>query len=249
VKLAFLLKWRMWMLYLVLGAVGFAAVDRDTAVLNYINNLKGVEVDLEKFAQRKEEFKTSALREGVRYYKELLRISPFSAYAHANLGFCYFYLGDYQKAMKAYLRAVEIQPNLYSFHCDLGMICLEKKEFKQAVGFFGDCLTLIPRAERSYLNLVKTLNERGIKEGARIFAQFALRARSDREQAYAGLVSSYFNLKDYAAMRRVAFEGEKLYPQNPIFRATNLSLAQGLKARAKATLHFNYFLTDKVAYE
>lgn len=237
------------MLYLVLGAIGFAAIHRDTAVLNYINNLKGVEVYLEKFSQEKEKFDAAALREGVRYYTELSRISPTSAYAQANLGFCYFYLGHYEKATKAYRRAIEIQPRFYSFYCDLGTICSAKNDFKQAVGFFQNCLTLIPRAERSYLSLVKALNERGAKEGVRIFAQFAFQARSDREQAYLGLASSYFNLKDYEQMRQTALEGAQRYPQNPIFRNISLSLPEGFKGKIKPAVHFNYFLNDKITYE
>jgi len=46
------------------------------------------------------------------------------AIAHGNLGSCYYDLGDYGSAIKAFNYAIQLEPNFPDAYNNLGMLCL-----------------------------------------------------------------------------------------------------------------------------
>ena len=59
------------------------------------------------------------LRNGVLAFEGNLRMNPHDAISWASLGYCYFGLGEYDKAVAAYQKAVALRPDFEKFQKDL----------------------------------------------------------------------------------------------------------------------------------
>lgn len=187
---------RCWVLYLIAGVILFFFVDSSVARLNRLNHLKQVEHQIKSFEQGLAPLNTEELRWAVRYYRELLRFFPPSDLIYGNLGFCYYYLKDYAKALEAYQKAVSLEPHVYFYYWDMGVISFQVGDMKTALSFFETSLKLMPATVVYYERLTERLPEKN-KYMVSLVEYLKNRAVADEERVYyyGGLAN--FLLGDY----------------------------------------------------
>lgn len=84
------------------------------------------------------------LKEFERYYEKAALFMPRSAEARALKGYSYYYGGDKVKAQRAYSQAVRMNPKLFNFYYNLGIIALDRKDHKKAFAHFKDSVAVDP---------------------------------------------------------------------------------------------------------
>lgn len=74
-------------------------------------------------------------------------VSPGSPKAWNNMGDIYAGKGDYQNAIKAFQRAIELRPNYVDAHHNVGVTYLQMKDFDNAIVWFEKALAIHPIAQ------------------------------------------------------------------------------------------------------
>ena len=116
-----------------------------------------MEQSVKSFEQGLVPFNAEEFKWAARYYRELLRFFPPNDLVYGNLGFCYFYLGDYERAIRAYQRAMDLEPHLYLYYWDMGLILFQVGEVRSATFFFDTALRLLPSTVVFYETLAEKL--------------------------------------------------------------------------------------------
>lgn len=75
------------------------------------------------------------------------KVSPTSPKAWNNMGDIYAGKGDYQSAIRAFQRAIELRPNYVDAHHNIGVTYLQMKEFDKAIEWFEKALAIHPIAQ------------------------------------------------------------------------------------------------------
>jgi tetratricopeptide (TPR) repeat protein len=148
---------RPFFLYLILVALSFRFIDRDKAMVNYLNNFSSLEAYLSALADETAEFDRIRLIEGTHYYQQLSSCFPKDAIWQGNLGFCYFSLERYNDAYKAFTAASRLEPENYSYHFDKGAVLVKLKKPYQAMTSYYRSIKLTELVESSYAEAIKTL--------------------------------------------------------------------------------------------
>lgn len=200
---------RIIILYIMGTIIFMGAIDQRKAKINNLNYLKGIEGYLQNFLDQTEEYDEKKLKEGLKYYRALRRFLPSNAYVFGNLGFCYFYLHDYPKAIASYKKAIELQPTFFAFHYDIGRIYFLMADFKNAQKFLEGSLPLISNAEAHYTYLIKSLLEKNRKDIIPEIFKLAQRLKEDSAEIYITLSKVYSALKDYRRGEEVVGESKK----------------------------------------
>lgn len=86
----------------------------------------------------------SVIRRGVYYYRNYTFLQPQSAVAFSALGFCYYYLGKYDAALKSYIKARQLNPNLLGISYNIGVVYVRKGDIKKAIAAFNKAVSISP---------------------------------------------------------------------------------------------------------
>lgn len=146
-----------------------------------------------------EEVDANKVREYVRYYNQVVDFIPKQAGAYGILGFCYYYLGEYEKAFYAYQKAIALNPAFFWFHYNLGLIYFNTGQYAEAVKAFqkatqtrADFTLMTMSSSKVYIQL------RLLVEG------FEDAALPNLQQAYQNsfklLILSYYQLNDFPSV-------------------------------------------------
>ena len=138
-----------WALTIVLVA-GFAAKaahDYHWARLRVVNSLMvSLEYkDLLVLEQPDGKLKDYQLKHFKSYFEQVALLMPGQADAYAMAGFCSYYLGQRTKALKAYQKAIAINPEFLWFYYDAGMICFMQEDYAKASEYFQKALLTRPQ--------------------------------------------------------------------------------------------------------
>ena len=106
------------------------------------------------------------LNKYLRYFQSLTQGHDSQPDSHAMIGFCYYHLGQADKALTAYQKAVSLKPDFLFFQYDLGVIYLEQGQYRQALESFKKALETRPQDNVRYLR------------GSKIFVYMIYRAGS-----------------------------------------------------------------------
>lgn len=90
---------------------------------------------------------------GIEYYKDLIDLLGPLASVYANMGYCYYYLGQFPQALEMYDKAIALNAGLYWYHWDKGMIYADLKEYDKAASFLQKALETMPATIRFYVDL------------------------------------------------------------------------------------------------
>ncbi len=128
-----LLLSRCFFIYLILGSVVFALINKDVLITTRINFLMQSEVDVKAFAVGGGDIDPQILRMAIRYYRELSYFLPKDGIVQGNMGFCYFYLKDYRQSLESYQRAIEMEPHIGALQWDAAMVLFQSGKTQEAI--------------------------------------------------------------------------------------------------------------------
>lgn len=94
--------------------------------------------------------------EASKAYKNAIRINPFFAQAHNNLGYCYKELHYYTYAVEEYLRAIELMPENAGFYYNLGNAYTHLERIDDAFNAYKKAIEFDPQFAKAHYNLGRT---------------------------------------------------------------------------------------------
>lgn len=92
----------------------------------------------------------------VRAYKNALRINPFFAQAHNNLGYCYKEMHYYSWAVEEYQKAIELIPDNAGYYYNLGNAYTHLEKIEEAFNAYKKAVELDPTFAKAHYNLART---------------------------------------------------------------------------------------------
>ena len=87
----------------------------------------------------------------LRYFKEVARLSPQRADAVGMQGFCYYHLGQYDRAVEAYKKAIGLAPQFFGFHYNLAVVNFKIGQYAKAADELNKMLSADPRTSIAYI--------------------------------------------------------------------------------------------------
>ena len=99
------------------------------------------------------------LRHFEKYFRELARLMPAFADAHAMAGFCFYHLGKKTQALKEYQKAIAINPEFLWFYYNAGMICFLQGNYGQAAAYFQKALLTKPEINLAIISQSKVFTD------------------------------------------------------------------------------------------
>ena len=101
-----------------------------------------------------------SIDEAIWFYKEAIRLNPFWADPHNNLGILYINKGNFPLAKEGFIKAVHLNPdslsykeNLGNLYVQMGYEAYKNGEFKEAIWLYNEKLRLYPEDISARKNL------------------------------------------------------------------------------------------------
>ncbi len=148
---------------------------------------------------------------------------------HVRAGNVLYDQGKYEEAAKAYLQAIEVDPNWYSPHYELGQTYGQLKRSADAVRELELALKLNPDCSLCYQALGNIADDNGNSDQAIGFYKKAIGAAPEDGQPHFNLAIAYLRLNRVDDSISELREAERLSPKyaSPYFVLGNLSYRQG----------------------
>ena len=89
-------------------------------------------------------------------YNDVLKKDTNYLAAHNNLGILLNQIGEHQKAINCFQKAIQINPNYESAHNNLGFLLFKKEEYQKAVNCFQKAIQINPNYTDAFYNLGNT---------------------------------------------------------------------------------------------
>lgn len=141
----------------------------------------------------------SALRhfdEFVHFYEQLLEYMPYTADAFGMLGFVHYHMGNKDKALAAYQRAIELNPLYFWFYYNKGFVHFERGEYTQALGLFRDAMSTSPDTAMSFIYMSKVFIP--VREVTQDYqGTINVRLHKAYRECYKLVLMSQYFMKDY----------------------------------------------------
>ncbi len=91
------------------------------------------------------------LKAYLRYFKDVARLSPQRADAVGMQGFCYYHLGQYDRAVESYTKAIGLVPQFFGFHYNLAVVDFKTGQYAKAADELNKALSFDPKASLAYI--------------------------------------------------------------------------------------------------
>ena len=95
------------------------------------------------------------LEQYVLYFRTLANLLPKFSVAYGMAGYCYYYLGDTDKAISAYRQAIRFNPQFFWFYYNLGLIYYQQGKYDQAAGIFKKAIATHPDDAMLFMNTAR----------------------------------------------------------------------------------------------
>lgn len=191
---------RLFILYLILFYLFLLNVDYDdlaskgrgAALSRLMPNHVWVTLHLEHHGRAPDMY----LQEFVHYYEQLLEYMPYVGDAHGMLGFVHYQMGNKDKALKAYQRALEINPLYFWFYYNKGLIHFENGEYHEALEMFRGGMNTSADSTMSFIYMSKIFVP--VREATNDYqGTINVRLKKAYRDCYKMVLMSQYSLKDY----------------------------------------------------
>ena len=206
---------RAWMLYLAMAVALFFLLDRDQVGDDILNACRPSMDYVHDFSYGKNNFSKDELKRSIAYYETLLLANANQPFAYANMGFCYFYLGDTDRAVDCYRKSLALASYVYATYFDLGFVFLSRGDYAQSARYFEKSRSLIPLDRQKFLEVLKIPPKYQADPGLAADSVLFQRIAYDLRMIHVHLGKIYLQLKDYARLKYIADEGVLLFPEDP----------------------------------
>ncbi len=148
-------------------------------------------------------------------YLKFLKLEPRDALAAwNNLGVCYKEMKDFDKAVSALKKALELDPLLVSAYFNLGEVYGRLRNFTASSQNYERALSLNPRSRRIYIGAADTYYNLGrAADSARVLKR-CLSTWPDFVLGYVKLARAYFEQKEYGLALDAVEKALELAPDN-----------------------------------
>ena len=197
---------RVGTFYLILLLLSPFVVNYDKVRAKALNFIKPPSYEyLVDFAEGREPFNEKKMRRYTNYYQRIADYAPHRADAQAILGSCYYSLGKKEKAIQHYASAVELDPTVFLFHYNLGLIYFQYGQFEGAAKLFHNALATQPDQCLKFI-IVSKIFYPLMKIFTTDVTKMPPRLESIYQNCYELLVRSYYQQRDHESVLRYATE-------------------------------------------
>ncbi len=102
------------------------------------------------------------VEEGIRNYRESIRLNPKNADAHYNLGNALAQKGLLREAISSYQEALRLDSDLNAAHFNLGIALFNNGQLNEAVAEYRQAIRADPEFDAAYVNLGVALYKKGL---------------------------------------------------------------------------------------
>ena len=201
---------RCFILYVLAAVVFLGLINHKKVIYKTLDRWQRSPEHLIEFARGKVPFNLFRLRYDIRYYQNLIKVAPNLATAYSDIGFCYYYLGELDKAIAYHKKAISLDPKLFGLHYNLGQIYFQKGNIKEAVKSFEKAIEVGFDAH-SLQTRVITPFEKG--DSAEL-GDNAVILQKGYSQCYQMIIKGYEQLNDYQNILVKSIEAIKTNPGN-----------------------------------
>ena len=106
------------------------------------------------------------VEEGIRNYRESIRLNPKNADAHYNLGNALAQKGLLKEAITSYREALRTDSDLNAAHFNLGIVLFNNGQIDEAIVEYREALRSNPDFDAAYVNLGVALYKKGLVDKA-----------------------------------------------------------------------------------
>ncbi len=193
---------RLFVLYLVVFFLIYFIVDWKKmtahAKATTLSRLMPTYDYLVAYIEGQEPFDRVKLEEYEYYYERLLDSLQWPD-IQGMMGFCHYHLGHEKLAIKAYKRAIQINPNYFAFHYNLGLIYFKKGLYEEAIKNVLAALETDWEYNLHFIHQSKTYLPI-LKRTGKLESEVVQRLQKGYYSCYTILVLSYYYLKKYPQM-------------------------------------------------
>jgi serine/threonine protein kinase len=132
------------------------------------------------------------VEEGIKQYKEGLKINPRNPAAHYNLGNALAQKGRLREAAAEYRKAIAIAPNLTAAHFNLAMALLRSGEIDAAISEYREAIRTKPSFAEAYVNLGVAYHKKGEVDQALKAYRQAVRINPRHAEAHHKIGMTFF---------------------------------------------------------
>ncbi len=95
-----------------------------------------------KFIFEADRSKPEYLNDYLAYYRRIIEFFPETSDAYGVLGYCYFYLGDFEKSREAFFQARNLNKKYFWYSYDLGMVNFKLNNVDEAQFYLKEAYVL-----------------------------------------------------------------------------------------------------------
>lgn len=139
------------------------------------------------------------INEHRRYFEQVEKLYPGRSDTSGMLGFCYYYLQNYPKALAYYKKAQDKDPDIYVFSYNRGLIEFKQHKYTQAIDTLTQAFPF--KAEASIGYIMNSIVYRQILSEGEVPVSgkdLAYKIREKIQDVYLMLALSYFEINDYS---------------------------------------------------
>lgn len=148
----------------------------------------------------------------VKLHQEVIRRHPKLALAYYHLGFAYGVLGDHNRELSDYQKAVELGLSDWALFLNLGRLYLENNHLDQASDAFRLAALLAPLRPETHYNLGLVYERLGLFHRAEQEILLSLRLEPEQTDARNTLGVIYAEERDYARAHQEWADLKRAYP-------------------------------------
>ncbi len=131
------------------------------------------------------------------FIQRTLKYAPFSGRMYTNLGIELDGVGKKEEAIKAYEKAIELNPEYPLAYNNLAALYTGKGETRKAISLYNKALAINPRYFDAYFNLAISYGELNDYRNAILFYKKALEIKPYYATAHNNIAAAYYELGEY----------------------------------------------------
>ncbi len=167
--------------------------------------------------------------EAIRRHVEVIRLHPDNALAHYHLGFSYGLIGEHEKELREYQKAVDLGLSDWELFLNLGLLYLEGRHLGAATQILRLATLLGPARPETHFNLGLAYEQSGMLSQAEQEMLVAVKLDPGQADAHNTLGVIYAEQGNYEQARAVWTELAREAPDYPPAR-DNLAILKRMES-------------------